>query len=381
MSEENRDAGGQFAEPAYGLASVEREAGYVPYKEPAAEETEPEELTIAEAAAQLASRTPESEIRTYGVVDHLPENVSLTVDQAAKLVADKKEALAKDEAESQADRLRAEVDELRGVKADGEKGEARDATPEAPAEPAREGELDPEIDKALSNPKIQAAISAHVAEVEAARVQHLAGANAAAAVAQSAFMSQFPEFAHIPAENLGAAIQAMQQQDPARAAQIAATIQKTAHIFEQQRALHEQDARAKQDKFQEYAKSEDAKFSQLVKGETKETMNAIPALIREALEEYGVDPAEFGRLGLQSEFLRSAAAQRLLVDAAKYRQITKAPKAVATKHVPPVQRPGVARSPGDRDMSSIQELSARLDRTGSVKDAMALYTAQKARRG
>src|SRR5690242_15395539 len=87
MSDENnRDlATGQFksAEPAFGLEGIERDAGYVPYKE----ETSTEEpVTVEEAAQSLTeSRTPESEIRTYSAIDDLPENVTLTIEQAAEL--------------------------------------------------------------------------------------------------------------------------------------------------------------------------------------------------------------------------------------------------------------------------------------------------------
>src|SRR5690242_10451775 len=87
MSDDNRDeVTGQFtpAEPAFGRDGIERDAGYVPYKDEASAE-EPETLTVAEATELLTeSRTPESEIRTYSAIDDLPENVTLTIEQAAE---------------------------------------------------------------------------------------------------------------------------------------------------------------------------------------------------------------------------------------------------------------------------------------------------------
>ena len=58
----------------------------------------------------------------------------------------------------------------------------------------------------------------------------------------------------------------------------------------------------------------------------------------------------------------------------------KAKDAVATKHVPPVQRPGMARTPAERDHADLRALDAKLSRTGDIKDAVALYKARKASR-
>lgn len=378
MSDDRNEAG-QFApapEPAFGIEGVEREAGYVPYKEDA--EPEPE-LTVAEAAEELvAQSTPESEIKTYSAIDDLPDNVTLTVEQASQMLSDEHAKQAEALENAEADRLRAEVDELRGVKPE---AEAKEAATETSAEPVQPGELDPEVEKALTNPKIQAVLSQQVAEVESAREQHMAAVDGAAQIAIASFMERFPEFAHIPQENMGDAIRAMQQQDPARAAQVAATIQRTLGLFDRQRALHQQAEQQKQSKFQDYAKVEDARFSELVKSESKDTMDAVPKLIHEALIEYGVDPAEFGRLGLQSEFLRSAAAQRLLVDAAKYRQITKAAKSVANRErLPPVLRPGTSSPSGQRvDSERVQALNRKSELT--VKEATELYSLNHRARG
>src|SRR5690242_6460619 len=99
MSDDNRDqATGQFtpAEPAFGREGVEREAGYVPFKGETATEGDGE-LTLDEAAAELAkdhdeAGTAEGNIRTYSPVDDLADNVSLTEAQAAKMLAEQREA-------------------------------------------------------------------------------------------------------------------------------------------------------------------------------------------------------------------------------------------------------------------------------------------------
>ncbi len=78
------------------------------------------------------------------------------------------------------------------------------------------------------------------------------------------------------------------------------------------------------------------------------------------------------------EILSNAGIQKLIADGLKLRDIQNAPKAVAAKPVPPVQRPGVARPVGAADSEKIQALEERLTRTGSIKDAEALLNARLA---
>jgi Phage terminase large subunit len=67
-------------------------------------------------------------------------------------------------------------------------------------------------------------------------------------------------------------------------------------------------------------------------------------------------------------------------DAGKYRLMMKAKDAVATKSMPPVQRPGTARTPAERERADLRTLNARLSSSGDIKDAVALYHARKSNR-
>ncbi len=71
--------------------------------------------------------------------------------------------------------------------------------------------------------------------------------------------------------------------------------------------------------------------------------------------------------------------QSLIVDAMKYRDAQKARTVVQAKPVPPVQKPGVAAPKGAADAEVFKNLSAKLERSGSLKDAVALRTAQARR--
>jgi len=67
-------------------------------------------------------------------------------------------------------------------------------------------------------------------------------------------------------------------------------------------------------------------------------------------------------------------------DAGKYRLMMKAKDAVASKPIPPVQRPGMARSPAEREHADMRTLTTRLSNSGDIKDAVALYNARKSAR-
>jgi hypothetical protein len=64
-------------------------------------------------------------------------------------------------------------------------------------------------------------------------------------------------------------------------------------------------------------------------------------------------------------------------DAGKYRLARKTTPKAAARDVPPVQRPGVAASRSSANAATISALTAKLDRTGSLRDAQALLAAQR----
>jgi hypothetical protein len=67
----------------------------------------------------------------------------------------------------------------------------------------------------------------------------------------------------------------------------------------------------------------------------------------------------------------------LQYDAGKYRLMMRAKGAATAKPVPPVQRPGVARTAAEREHADVRTLSARLASSGNIKDAVALYNARR----
>ena len=78
--------------------------------------------------------------------------------------------------------------------------------------------------------------------------------------------------------------------------------------------------------------------------------------------------------------MRNAVFQRMMYDAGKYRLMMKARDAAAARPLPPVVRPGIARSPAEREQADLRMLSAKLSSSGDIKDAVALYHARKSGR-
>jgi hypothetical protein len=364
---ENHDAGsGQFtsSEPVFGREAAETEAGYVPFKE---EKEEKQELTTKEAAEELtAAREAEGEIKVFET--GLPDNVSLTVDQAAKVLLDAQDAERAKLEELRAEQIRKEVDELRG------EDKAEEKATEQPAEA-----FDPA--KALEHPQVKEAIEKVTAETEAARLQHVSGLAAATQMAEATFFSQFPELAGLDGEQRVQAFAAIAQNDPQRAEQIRASVNGIANLFQQYSTENGKLAAEREANFRNYAKAESERFEEMIKDTPKARRAEIEGAIVEVIKEYGGDVQAFAKLMQGSEFA-SATVQRLLWDVGRLRLIEKTKTSAAVKPVPPVVRPGVAGAARASSAdASISVLAAKLNRTGDARDAAALLMARRAQRG
>jgi hypothetical protein len=374
MSENRDDATGQFtaAEPEFGLRGIEQEAGYVHL--PEEEKQEPEELTVAEAAELYNSRTAQADLKTYGPVDKLPDNVALTVEQAAKIVNDRRAA---DEAqvELEADeKLRKEVDELRGVKA--EDGKEQTAKQESPSTP------EADVEKFLAIPHVREAVDKLTNETETARQNYTRAVDVAHQFARASFIENFPEIAGLPVEQWEGALTAMSQREPERFNRALSSINRVVQLHAAQEEQQQIRTRAEQQQFETYTKAESERFNEMIKAEPKEKVRAVEAAIVEGIKELGGDSAEFFELFKSTKLLNSAIAQRILYDFGKYRMIQNAPKPKpSAPPIPKVQRPGTAGAVGDRASASLAELEARLTKTGSIEDAAALYRAKFGKRG
>jgi hypothetical protein len=384
-------------------------AGYTPMPD---QERKPDEDAIggdsaslreaAEARSTAAQRPPN--IREY--IDHegkpVAANEAISLDRAARDYAGvtAAERLAADNVTSE--HLAARVDALRAEALANDPGAAEFYGFEPPqadeAEPDRslpgddesasaEGagqnaasELDAELEKALRHPQVRQAIEQEIGEAEKARQSYLEGLDAATQIAQVSFLSQFPELASIAAENLPGALELMSRQDPQKFARVQAMVATSEQLFAYRQHESQREAEMARQSFLQFARSEDALFETMLKGEPKATQQAVTAEIFASAKASGIEPADLMGLFNSEPLMRNAAFQHMMYDAAKYRLAMKARDAAAAKPVPPVQRPGTARSSAEREHADVRALAARLSQSGDIKDAVALYHARKSSR-
>jgi hypothetical protein len=364
MSERDESTG-QFtpSEPLTGRAAEEHAAGFTPMVDEPTPESE--ELSKKEAAERLAELSSSKPIATHILSANLPADVTMTIEQGAAALADSRAA---DKAQAELDeteKLQKEVDQLRGE------------TPEA--KPASVETDEETLEKALAHPRVKEALERQITEAETTRSTYSKGLDVANQFAQAAFAEGFPEIASLPIEQWENALRAMHAREPERFNKAMGTLSRVAQL--QNAAQHEQQQRSAREaaEFQTYAKGEDARFNEMVKGERN--MAAVEAQIPATLKSLGVDPAEFLKAGTESKFLRSAAAQAVLVKAAKYDLLMAAPRAVPTKAAPPpVQRPGTTASRGERSVANFSTLNSKLSQSGSQKDAFQLLMAKRGKR-
>jgi ElaB/YqjD/DUF883 family membrane-anchored ribosome-binding protein len=303
------------------------------------------------------------------------ENESSTA-LAARVDALRSEAVAQDPDAAEFygfEPLRAEADKSKADDIDSRKAASE---PADPGDPETIG-LDPEIEKVINHPQVRAAIEERISDAEQTRQDYLNGLAAATQIAQVSFLSQFPELASVAPENMPATLEQMSRQDPQKFARVQALVASTEQLFAQQRQESLHQAETARQNFHAYAKSEDARLETMLKGEPKATQHAVTAEIFASAKASGVEPAELIRLFNSEPLMRNAVFQRMMYDAGKYRLVMKARDAAAAKPVPPVQRPGMARTPGEREHADLRTLNARLSSSGDIRDAVALYNARK----
>jgi hypothetical protein len=328
--------------------------------------------------------TLERAVRDYAgatAIDKLALENESTRALAARVDAMRAEALANDPdaAEFYGFELpKTRVDNSGADEVDSEKA-ARDRA--NPSSDRMADGLDPEIEKALQHPQVAQAIEQRIAEAEKTRQSYLNGLAAATQIAQLSFLSQFPELASVAPQNMPAALEQMSRQDPPKFARVQAMVATSEQLFAQQRQESYRQAEAARQNFANLAKSEDARFETMLKGESKQTQQAVTSEIFASARASGVEPAELVRLFNSEPLMRNAVFQRMMYDAGKYRLMIKARDAAVTKPVPAVQRPGLARTPAERGHADVRTLNAKLSNSGDIRDAVALYNARKSSRG
>jgi hypothetical protein len=360
-----RETSGQFAptERSFGQEGLERAAGYKPLKEDR-DEIDSDRTSIRDAATERAKELQSRPIEVHE--SGLDEKITLRVEQAAERVAEAREA---DVAQAELDATKSAqkaVDDLRGEKP---------AEVRQPAQTEAETEFD--IEKA--HPKVRDAILAKVTEAETQRQHFESSVQEVGKMRIAALAAESPELMKLPLNQWATAINNLAKTDLPKARAIATRLHALGEVENaliQIKAQKDAGAKAEMDK---YSTRENERFRELTKGMAPKEMAAVQAEVPAMMAEYGVtDPRAFLKaIEGQTSFPR-ASAERIMIDAAKYRLLQKAPKAVATRAVPHVTRPGVAAPRGNSASTALQALNQKLSQTGDLKDAAKLLAASRA---
>ena len=202
---------------------------------------------------------------------------------------------------------------------------------------------------------------------------------------QDALLRQFPEVGNRDA------VEELTRTNPARAQQLTHATQKTSEAIngwmragaqatlERERAVHDlaviQHAQARA-AWHQYKDAEDSKVSQFAP-ELSDPLkaSALRQGVRTMLNDIGFGNDELNAAwdGQRGFSVRDARAQRLILDAYRWRQAQAKAKNVTKAPVPPVMRPGVARPRGGGDLEAVARLEREL-RTASGDRAVKLAT-------
>lgn len=156
-----------------------------------------------------------------------------------------------------------------------------------------------------------------------------------------------------------------------------------ASVQQQVEVTKHRQAQEKQQKFGEFVKREAELFAEKVPEfadpAKKSTLQEKAVAM---LRDLGFADQELGELGRGERELSiyDHRIQLLINDGIKFRAGQSALKAPTRAPVPPVQRPGVSQPRGAAQSAVVQNLTRRLDQTGSAKDAARLLTARRAAR-
>ncbi len=382
------ESSGQFtsAEPLFGKAREEADQGFKPMvTAPDDDITFDNAKEAGDILAMARQDMPDDvnpiEMQVTATGEKAPANETMSVEQAALALTAYRDGQNLDFAKSLGSDFAAEIDKLRGD-APAEEGEQQqvEAKPRAEtpadAEP-KPGELDAEIAKALKHPQVREAVEQELGKAAQAHQQYSSAVDVAQQFAVASFMEQFPELAQLSPEHLQQGLEALSQVNPERFDSAMRTLTRVSNLQQEQMHIQQQQQQQRRQELSAYKDAEWAKFQEAVPNLPKNFGDDL----RTYAAEIGVNNRDLQYLMETQPFVHSAPFQRMLHDAVMYRNIQKAKGEVLKKPVPTVLRPGVSRSSGETNSEHMNALSARLAKSGSLKDAQALRQAQIRSRG
>jgi len=243
---------------------------------------------------------------------------------------------------------------------------------------AREQERDREVRRSQNEAAEQRkAFEAQRQAAEQARLQYEQQLPALMQTLQDQQLGQFPDVRTIDDVNR------LAQEDPFRYLQWDAHQKRIAAVNIELRGAQERQAKDMEAQWANYIQSENSLMAERVPelADSKKAAELTTKAV-DTLRDLGFTDMELAELasGRKAIPIYDHRLQLLILDGVKYRDAKKTASIAQPKPVPPVQRPGVASPKGAAMSEQIQALSAKLENTGSLKDAVALRELQLASR-
>lgn len=270
-----------------------------------------------------------------------------------------------EEVAAYADLLRAE---LLGIKDEPTDKESAPKQPVAnEAETSSVEGLAPDLEKALKHPQVRQAVEAEIAEAGKTREAYSIALQTGQQMLQATVAALAPQLEGLPLEHWPQAIQALAQIDPVRANLVAETLNKWGALQQEQQHEHQRRSHEQQQQFIAFKASEEAKLAEVLGPDSDRIVREYQTKVGPYFKSLGMSDADMHALA-HDRTLHSAVGQRVLLDAMRYQEIANARAIVTARPVPPVLRPGVARSPAEVRASAAETKTARArDRINSGK--------------
>lgn len=240
---------------------------------------------------------------------------------------------------------------------------------------SRDSEDQKAIKRALNEAADQRkAIETERKAAEDVRKQYEAKIPALAQALESALQNEFSDIKTFDD------LRRMQAEDPFRYQQWDLRQKELAIVKQEQEQVDLRTKSEKQSNWAKYVQEESKAFADEVP-EFNAKAAEYTQKAADTLRDLGFSDQELGNLanGEEKISIYDRRLQRLLFDRIKLSEIKAAPAKAIPKPVPAVQKPGVGRAPGAASADAIQASRQKLNSTGSMEDAFALYQARKSR--
>jgi hypothetical protein len=250
--------------------------------------------------------------------------------------------------------------------------------PQIPPDQIPDG-VDIEVVQALQNsPKLRLAVEQELGKANQAREAYAVATQQAAQVALAAVLANYPEIQGLSADQLPTALQVMAGQNPQRAADAVASLQRAEQIYRLHQQAQGAQAQVMQAQLQHWQKSEDSKMDSFIATEPPETVRAVKDnLIKVAAEVYGISKDELAHAFATTPILRAAPFQRMLYDLVKTHTARAQAADKMVRTAPPFMRPGTSDNQPSGDDAQIARAHKVFLANPNPKNASAFILAKR----